>query len=134
MAEFRKKTEYAFVVFVDLFSRYAYAKWFEICKKGNKCNKGSINEEDMIEMPKPTEEVDLKGCEADLQDDGKATGLAQKEVLQGLKDLYKKIDDLGYKPPMNFISDNGVEFGFIPKTGMINTNSDIHKFLKPLNT
>jgi hypothetical protein len=107
----KNRIEYAFVVGIDLFSRYGFVKWFRICKEGDTCGKDALPESQMIEITEePDEEVDAEGYRADIEDDGKATGLGAKQIIEGLEEWFKKIEDMGYELPTFFISDEGKEY------------------------
>lgn len=117
----KQKIEFAFVVGIDLFSRYGFVKWFRICKEGEACSKNTLPESQMIEITEePDEEVDAEGYKADLEDDGKATGLGAKQIIEGLKEWFKEITDMGYELPTFFISDEGKEY----------KNKEMEKFLR----
>ena len=113
MAEKERKAgliEYKFLVGIDLFSRFAFVKWFRICKKGDSCVKGSVPESELIEITEePDEEVDAEGYREDLEDDGKSFSLGAKQVIEGLKEWLEEIKKMGYDL-QRFISDNGPEY------------------------
>lgn len=118
-----KSVEFAFVLGVDLFSRYGFVKFYRVCRKGTKCEKGTLPESKMMEITEePDDEVGAKGYQEDLEDDGKATGLGGPQVIEGLKEWFKKIEDMGYDLPTYFISDRGTEYD----------NNLVEKFLKDL--
>lgn len=111
IARKRDKIEYAFIVGVDLFSRYAFVKLWRITRDGVKTEKGELPESKLeVVKEKPEEIAEAEAYEADVEDDGKATKLGQEQILEALKEWYRKIEGMGFDNVSYFITDDGGEY------------------------
>lgn len=118
----KDKKEYIFLVGVELFSRYAFVKWF---KKYNPLADASENKNtiktvdlgDVVEEDTPI--VEKEAEQQAIQEDGHMTGLKATDVVKTLDGWLKDIEKLGYDLHY-FISDEGGEF----------KNKEVADFLK----
>jgi hypothetical protein len=97
------KIEYAFIVGVDLFSRYAFVRLWRI---------GRDLPESKLEVVKeiPEQIAEAEAVQADLDDDGVANKLGQDQILEALKKWYKEIEDMGFDHITYLITDDGSEY------------------------
>jgi len=98
--------EYRFLIGVELFSRYAFIKWYRVGK--------DIKEEQLMVLGDKVVETDpvveQEAQEQEIDQNDEIKGLKSKQVIEACKDWFKDIkDDLKYDL-QNFVSDEGPEF------------------------
>lgn len=121
----REKTEYMFVVGIDLFSRYAFVKLWKI---SNKTTKNTLDEKDLTTITeRPDTEVEAEAYDEDIQDDGKATSLGASQVLDAFKIWFKQIAGMGYEV-RSLTTDNGNEYDNIKVNKFLAEHHTIHNF------
>jgi hypothetical protein len=106
LAREKGKIEYAFIVGVDLFSRYAFVKLWKIGR-----GKGELPESKLdVITERPEQIAEAEAYEADKADDGMANKLGQDQILEAIKEWYKKIESMGFDNVSYFITDDGSEY------------------------
>lgn len=130
----KNKIEYQFVVGVDLFSRYAFVKFFRIIPKGSNLKPKNIDvlKEDNLRVidEEPVEIAEKDGYEADKEDDGLVTGLKSEFILKAFQEWYKRIYDMGFDHVYSVYTDDGTEFQK-EVTKFITKNDSIHGITVP---
>lgn len=120
----KQRTEYIFLVGVELFSRFAFVYWRKVYNPAlsKEENKGAI-ELDVLEKEKDAPITTMEAQQEELDDDGLIEGMKSNDVVDALKKWFKEIKDLGYDLN-NFVSDEGSEFKNVLVNRFLNKGGD----------